>query len=278
MKYIKEDVFLNFIKMSEGKYYDIIYSVFVNSIYPYFINQYEDNLKNLNPQEKTKIILNELIKKVTFEQNYDEFHNCFNFSFTIKSNKNIFFKIDYFIYQNYKKVKIYISKNFYKKISKDRAYQTLNYLEYLGHFKNELKITKDDFIIEYDINNFTTSSYENISNIYLESQSKVYPLKIKNNLNDSYNIRIDNYIYYDKNLKELYKNSISYYHKESQSFKFDLEYSFSNNNIKCNTSNSDGYYKDVSLGIISILNSFNISLEDLNESHLNLAEIYSHWF
>lgn len=276
MKYIKEDVFLNFLKISEGKYYDIIYFVFINSIYPYFINQYEDNLKNLNPQEKTKIILNELIKKVIFEQTYDEFHNCFNFSFTIKSNKNIFFKIEYFIYQNYKKVKIYISKNFYKKISKDRSYQTLNYLEYLGHFKNERKITKDDFIIEYDINNFTTSSYENISNIYLESQSKVYPLKIKNNLNDSYNIRIDNYIYYDKNLKELYKNSISYYHKESQSFKFDLEYSFSNNNIKCNTSNSDSYYKDVSLGIISILNSFNISLEDLNESHLNLAEIYSH--
>ncbi len=277
---IRKDIFSSFIKLSNQnkEYYDNIYFVFKSSIYPFFIKRYEDNLKKSCHKDKTKfkIILNELINKVTFEQSYDDFHNCFNFSFSIAARKNIFFQIDYSVYHDYKKVKIYISKSFYNKILKDRAYTTLKYIEFLDHFKNFNKIIKNDFIIEYDIKNLYSNSYENISNIYLEYKSNVYPLKVKKNLIDDSSICINNYIYYDKNFEKLYNNYSSYYHKELESFKFDLEYSFSDNTISIHNFTNDSFYKDISNGIISVVKDLNISLDELNVTHLKLAELYSY--
>lgn len=257
-------------------YYCSIFYVFKNFIFPIIYKKHEFKFKYSFVKEKVKIktLLNEFIKKVEFESNYDDFHNCFNFSFSIKSRKNIIFKIDHFTYKNYKRFKIHISKNFYNKF--DNIYNTIEkYNRFKEHFLNIKKLINKNIIIEYDMLNCGDYNDDSsISNMYLECNSKLYELKIENNLNDQ--ITINKNIHYDEKLKKSFKTYRSYYFKETQGFEINIQHSILNNTIKPISIKNDDFWKDLSNIIINLLTKLNISLDDLNENHIKLAEISSY--
>ncbi len=282
---LETKIFSRFINIKKHEYnynpnyYCSVLYVFKNFIFPIIYKKYEYRFKYSFVTDKSKIktLLNEVTKKVEFESNYDDFHKCFNFSFSVKARKNIIFKINHCTYKNYKKFKIEISKNFYKRF--DDVYNRYNTLEkynkFKEHFSDIKKLINKNIIIEYDMPN--CSDYKDdssISNMYLECNSKIYDLKIENYLNDK--INIEQNIYYDENLKKTSKTYRSYFFLKDQGFEINIKHSLLDNKLKAASLKSDDFWKDLSNIIINLSTSLNISLDDLNENHIKLADISSY--
>ncbi len=274
-------LFARFINIKKFEYnYNVnyhysIFFVFKKFILPIILKKHEYKFNNSIVKDKTKIktLLKELLKKVEFEPYYDDFHNCFNFSFSIKSRKNITFKMDYSIYNHYKKIRVEISDKFYKSIN-DIYNTPAKYNKFKEHFTDLNKLIKKNMIIHYDIINY--NSYEDdsdISNMYLEIGSKLYDLKIENILNENKKIYLNQNNYYDEDFKQNLKIYNSYFFKNSKPFKINIKHSILNNTIIPYSFNGDESFKDLSGIIIDLSKKLNISLDDLNESHLKLAEI-----
>ncbi len=241
------------------------YDVFNDLIYDSLIKKHDSYYFYKNKKESSKNIL-KLMKKYALDFIYDDFHNVFRFSFTYKVRNKIHFMITCDLKDNYNLYKLEFSRQYYER---NYRFSSIPLLHVFNQFKNNSNIfSRKNIIIYYDF--FSGDSYDKQygENVYIELKNKFYSISECIEINNISDVRIKRY--YDEKIK-LYKNSYSAYVGNSY---FDIEHLIKDDNFRpVKKIYKSTYYQNISYTLCEIIKSHNIFITDLNDQHINLADM-----